>query len=104
MAMFVGRNTPYLGAEDDRWHVDDPAALEAVCRARVLNHGVGLYIHSAHLLKTWLAARDELAATPPPDVAAALSAAVNRYLNANVRQKRTLRTARQALDFVALED
>jgi nitrite reductase/ring-hydroxylating ferredoxin subunit len=104
IAMFVGRNTPYLGAEDDRWHVDDPAVLEAVCRARVLNHGVGLYIHSAHLLKTWLAARDELAATPPPDVAAALSAAVNRYLNANVRQKRTLRTARQALDFVALED
>ena len=104
MALFVGRNTPYLGAEDERWHVDDLAALDARCRARVLNHGVGLYIHSAHLLKTWMAARDELAAAPPQEVAASLAAAVNRYLNAHVRQKRTLRTARQALDFVSLED
>jgi hypothetical protein len=104
MALFVGRNTPYLGAEDDGWYVDDVTALDACCRERVLNHGVGLYIHSAHLLKTWMAARDELAADPPPDVAAALAAAVNRYLNARVRQKRTLRTARQALDFVTLED
>jgi hypothetical protein len=104
MALFVGRNTPYLGAEDDRWHVDDLASFDTKCRALVLNHGVGLYIHSAHLLKTWLAARDELAAGPPADVAAALAASVNRYLNARVRQKRTLRTARQALEFVTLED
>jgi nitrite reductase/ring-hydroxylating ferredoxin subunit len=104
MTLFVGRNTPYLGAEDEGSRVDDITTLDACCRERVLNHGVGLYIHSAHLLKTWMAARDELAADPPPDVAASLAAAVNRYLNARVRQKRTLRTARQALDFVTLED
>jgi len=104
MALFVGRNTPYLGAEDVGWRVDDVAVLETTCRERVLDHGVGLYIHSAHLLKTWLAARDELAAAPPAGVAGAVAAAVNRYLHARVRQKRTVRTARQALDFVARED
>jgi nitrite reductase/ring-hydroxylating ferredoxin subunit len=104
IALFVGRNTPYLGAEEDARHVHDLAALDAMCRARVLNHGVGLYIHSAHLLKTWMAARDELAAAPPPEVATSLAAAVHRYLTARVHQKRTLRTARQALDFVRLED
>src|SRR5262249_38678462 len=46
MALFVGRNAPYLGTEDERWHVDELAALDAQCRQRVLNHGVGLYIHS----------------------------------------------------------
>jgi hypothetical protein len=104
MALFVGRNSGYLVAESNDWHVDDLAAFDAACRARVLNHGIGLYIHSVHLLKTWLATRDELAAGPPPHVAAALAAALNRYLSARPHQKRTLRTARQALDFVTLED
>jgi nitrite reductase/ring-hydroxylating ferredoxin subunit len=104
MALFVGRNSPYLAAEEDHWHVADLAWFDATCRARVLNHGVGLYIHSAHLLKTWLAARDEIAAAPPADVTSTLAAAVTRYFSARVHQKRTLRTARQALDFVTLED
>lgn len=103
MALFVGRNAGYLAAETNDWRVDDLVAFDAACRARVLNHGVGLYIHSVHLLKTWLATRDELAAAPP-HVSAALAAALNRYLSARVHQKRTLRTARQALDFVTLED
>jgi hypothetical protein len=104
MALFAGRNSGYLVAESNDWQVDDLVAFDAACRARVLNHGIGLYIHSVHLLKTWLATRDELAAGPPPHVAAALAAALNRYLSARPHQKRTLRTARQALDFVTLED
>jgi len=104
MALFVGRNSPYLGDEDGDWRVHDLAAFDALLHARVLNHGVGLYIHSVHLLKTWLAARDELAAGLPADVSDALAASVNRYLSARVHQKRTVRTARQALDFVTLED
>jgi nitrite reductase/ring-hydroxylating ferredoxin subunit len=104
MALFVGRNTPYTGNEDGDWRLADRAAFDALLQTRVLNHGVGLYIHSAHLLKTWLAARDELAASPPTGVADLLAASVHRYLSARVHQKRTLRTARQALDFVGLED
>lgn len=104
MALFVGRNAGYLGAADERWASDDVADFDAACRERVLNHGVGLYIHSAHLLKTWMAARTELAAAPPRDVATSLIGAVGRYLHAAVHQKRPLRTARQALEFVALED
>jgi hypothetical protein len=104
MALFVGRNSPYLGAENTSASAIDSAEFDAFCRARVLNHGVGLYIHSAHLLKTWLAARDEIAAGLAPAVATSVSAAVIRYLSARVHQKRTLRTARQALDFVSLED
>ncbi|HYS12752.1 MAG TPA: Rieske 2Fe-2S domain-containing protein [Burkholderiaceae bacterium] len=104
MALFVGRNSPYLGEEVGDWRVHDVAAFDALLRARVLNHGVGLYIHSAHLLKTWLAARDEMAAGLPANVSETLAASVNRYLSARVHQKRTLRTARQALDFVTLED
>jgi len=105
IALFVGRNSPYLApsSDDDRWRVGDLTAFDASCRARVLNHGVGLYIHSVHLLKTWLAARDEWSSAPA-DVAGRLAAALNRYLSARVHQKRTLRTARQAIDFVALED
>jgi len=106
MALFVGRNSPYLApsGDEDRWRVADLTAFDADCRARVLNHGVGLYIHSAHLLKTWLAARDEWSAGAPADVAGRVATALNRYLSARVHQKRTLRTARQAIDFVALED
>jgi len=108
MALFLGRNTPYLlahdAAQDAAPPVADLTAFDASCRARVLNHGVGLYIHSAHLLKTWLATRAEIAAAPPAGVATALAAALNRYLSARVHQKRTLRTARQALHFVTLED
>ncbi len=103
MALFVGRNSAYLGAPPSPETLDLPA-FDAFCRGRVLNHGVGLYIHSAHLLKTWLAARDEIRNGLPLPIAQRLMAAVARYLGAPVRQKRTLRTARQALDFVALED
>lgn len=104
MTLFVGRNSGYLGDSAAATSGVDAATFDAACRERVLNHGVGLYIQSAHLLKTWLAARDEMAAGVPPAVADSLMAAVGRYLSARVHQKRTLRTARQALDFVDLED
>jgi nitrite reductase/ring-hydroxylating ferredoxin subunit len=117
MALMAGRNSAFIhppghaaDAADaaDRfdpgaWTVSDPAAFDLACRAHVLNHGVGLYIHSAHLLKTWRAARAEVT-TASADTAAVIAAALNRYLHAPVRQKRTVRTARQAIGFVALED
>jgi nitrite reductase/ring-hydroxylating ferredoxin subunit len=104
MALFVGRNSAYLGERAVDARSVELAEFDAIGRSRVLNHGVGLYIHSAHLLKTWLAARDEIVAGLPPAVAGSVSAAVIRYLSARVHQKRPLRSARQALDFVDLED
>jgi nitrite reductase/ring-hydroxylating ferredoxin subunit len=110
MALFVGRNTPYLAADDAampalrRWAVTDGEAFDAQCRATVLDHGMALYIHAVHLLKTWAAARDEIALGVPDATAAALRAAVNRLFAARFKQRHLLRTAHQAIGFVARED
>ena len=110
MAMFVGRNTAYLLADDpalpalQRWAVADAAAFDAQCIARVLDHGMALYILPAHLLKTWAAVRDEIALGVPDAAADAMRAAVNRLFAARFKQRHVLRNARQALGFVARED
>jgi len=110
MALFVGRNTPYLAADDpampslQRWAVADAPAFDAQCRETVLDHGMALYIHAVHLLKTWAAVRDEIALGVPDATAHALRAAVNRLFAASFKQRHLLRTAHQALGFVARED
>lgn len=110
MALFVGRNTPYLAADDakvpalQRWAVADAAAFDMECTASVLDHGMALYIHAVHLLKTSVAVRDEIALGVPEVAAQALRAAVNRLFAAGFKQRHLLRTAHQALGFVARED
>ena len=63
-----------------------------------------LYIVPAHWLKTWAAVRDEIALGIPAATADALRAAVNRLFAAHFKQRHLLRTAHQALAFVAKED
>ncbi|MCE9660433.1 MAG: Rieske (2Fe-2S) protein [Burkholderiales bacterium] len=110
MAMFVGRNTPYLAAEDPvmpalrRWAVADAEAFDAQCIATLLDHGLALYIFPVHLLKTWAAVRDEIALGVPDAAAEAMRAAVNRLFSARFKQRHVLRTAIQAMGFVARED
>ena len=110
MALFVGRNTPYLAADDpampalQRWAVADAPAFDAQCQETVLDHGMALYIHAVHLLKTWTAVRDEIALGVPDATAQALRAAVNRLFGARFKQRHVLRTAHQAIGFVARED
>ena len=110
MTLFVGRNTPYLAADDPampslrRWAVADAEAFDAQCTATLLDHGLALYIFPVHLLKTWTAVRDEIALGVPGDTAQALRAAVNRLFGARFKQRHVLRTAHQALGFVARED
>ncbi len=110
MALFVGRNTPYLAADDAampalrRWAVADAQAFDAQCTAALLDHGLTLYILPVHLLKTWSAVRDEIALGVPDALAQALRAAVNRLFGARFKQRHVLRTAHQALGFVARED
>jgi hypothetical protein len=48
--------------------------------------------------------RDEIALGVADDTARALRAAVNRLFAARFKQRHLLRTARQALSFVARED
>jgi len=110
MALFLGRNTPWLAADDPampalrRWAVADAAAFDAQCAARVLDHGLAQYIFPVHLLKTWAAVRDQIALGTADDTAAALRAAVQRLFGARFKQRHLLRTARQAAGFVARED
>jgi len=110
MALFVGRNTPYLAAEDPtmpalrRWAVADAEAFDAQCTATLLDHGLALYIFPVHLLKTWVAGRDEIALGVPEAGAQALRAAVNRLFAARFKQRHVLRTAHQAVGFVNRED
>ncbi len=109
MALFVGRNTPWL---DDRvsaaqaltqWAVPDAAAFDLRCRAQVLDHGLGVDIFSVHWLKTWLAVRESRGKGLSPAAASASLAAVNRLLAAHFKQHHARRNAHQALAFVARE-
>ena len=109
MAMFMGRNTPYLQTGIStpqalqRWQVDDAAAFDARCRAQVLDHGLGLDIFPVHWLKTWMAVRGEVGAGIAPATAASLRAALNRLFAARFKQRHAMRMAHQALAIVSRE-
>lgn len=106
MACFVGRNSGYVDkavALDD-WRSHDRRTFEQECVARLMDHREPEYIHSAHLVKTFLAAREEVEADVPAATADIVMAAVRRYFASPLKRKHAKRTAHQALDFVALED
>jgi nitrite reductase/ring-hydroxylating ferredoxin subunit len=106
MACFVGRNHGFVDksiAIDD-WRVRDEQSFQRQCLVRIMDHGEPDYVHSSHLVKTFIAAREEVAAGPREETAAAVLAAVSRYFAAPLKRKHARRTAHQALDFVALED
>ena len=110
LALFVGRNSGYLYANMAAqtaiaaWAVTDEAAFHERAIAAIVDHGIGLPIFAAHWLKTWSAVRDEVAAGLPAGARAAMLAAVNRLLAVQFKQRHALRTAHQALGFVAKED
>jgi hypothetical protein len=110
LAMFVGRNSKYLDPNMAaqtairKWAVGDEAAFHERAVATIVDHGIGLPIYPAHWLKTWGAVRDEVAAGLPDGARTAMLAAVNRLLAVRFKQRHALRTAHQALGFVAKED
>ncbi len=67
------------------------------------DHNCDEFIVSAHLLKTVLAARCEIAAGAPAEVGDYLAAAINRFLSSPLKRKQARRTAYQALKFVSLD-
>ena len=106
MACFVGRNSGFIDGQVavEHWRPADREAFSRGCIARIMDHGEPDYIHSAHLVKTFLAAEEEIGSVPSKEVQAEIMAAVNRYFNEPWKRKHARRTAHQALDFVALED
>ena len=106
MACFVGRNAGYVDTSLDTapWRVEDREAFFDATAGRLFDHGQFEYIVAAHLLKTFMAAREEVLAAPEAPWAGDVLAGVNRFLNTPVKRRFGLRTARQSLDFVARED
>ncbi|MGH6932201.1 MAG: hypothetical protein ACREEE_07175, partial [Dongiaceae bacterium] len=106
MACFAGRISGYVdkSIEATDWRVAEPDGFHSECLARILDHAEPEYIRSCHLVKTYLAAREEIAAGLPDDIAETVMASVNRYFHSQTKRKHVRRTARQAMDFVSLED
>ncbi len=105
-ACFLGRNAPFVDFEQDmtEWRVDDPEAFLNESLKDLFDHAQPEYIVSAHLVKTLMAARREMADAPDAPWTGDLAAALNRFLNTPLKRKHALRTAHQSLGFVEKED
>jgi nitrite reductase/ring-hydroxylating ferredoxin subunit len=105
LALFVGRNRKYISPDQDvaRYRVNDRAGFLAREIAGLYDHGIPEPIIACHRVKVLLALEDELAASPDAPWADDMLAAVNRYLATPMKRHHGLRTATQALDFVAKE-
>ena len=102
MACWAGRNRSFIDLETDTsaWRVTDADAFFADVTGRLLDHGMRDPIFSAHLLKTSVAVRSELAGASE-SCQTALLAALNRFLNSPIKMKHVRRLARQAITLVA---
>jgi nitrite reductase/ring-hydroxylating ferredoxin subunit len=105
MALFVGRNKPFVKAQQDvcEWAVDDRAAFVAREMAALYDHAIPEPIVACHRIKVLFALEDELAHAPEAPWADVVCAAVNRYLATPMKRHHGLRLARQARAFVAKE-
>jgi len=105
MACFAGRNAGFLDPEVDaaEWRVAEPLALVDAALDRLFDHGEIEHIVACHYLKTLTAAREEMRAAPQARWAPTLAAALNRLLHSPLKRRHALRTAHQALSFVAQE-
>jgi nitrite reductase/ring-hydroxylating ferredoxin subunit len=105
MALFVGRNRKYVdsGPRFDEWQVGDHAAFVSSQQEALYDHGIVEPIIACHRLKVLCALEDELMAAPAAPWTGAMCAAVNRYLHTPMKRHHGVRTAAQALDFIAKE-
>jgi hypothetical protein len=105
LALFIGRNRKYVCPNEDatRWCVEDRGAFLADATKALYDHGIPEPIIACHRLKVLLALEDELRAAPDAAWAETACTAVNRYLRSPMKRHHGLRTAAQALDFVARE-
>lgn len=105
MALFAGRNRKYVNEQSDAqaWQIKDPNAFVAGEMARLYDHTRVEPIVACHPLKMLFALEDELAASPDAPWISVLCAGVNRFLNTSMKRHHGLRTANQAIEFIALE-
>ena len=105
LALFIGRNRKYVRGDEDpsRWRVSDRKAFLAREQTALYDHGIVEPIIACHHLKVLFALEDELTAAPDARWADEMFAAVHRYLSTPMKRHHGLRTAAQALDFVAKE-
>ncbi|HEY4942901.1 MAG TPA: Rieske (2Fe-2S) protein [Rhizomicrobium sp.] len=105
MALFVGRNKPYVRAQQDveAWRVGDAQHFIAREMETLFDHGIVEPIIACHRIKMLFALEEELAVAPEAPWAAEMCAAMNRWLHTPQKRHHGLRLATQAQDFVAKE-
>ncbi len=102
MACFSGRNVRYLDLEvsEKEWKIENSEEFFTKSFDQILDHGNGLPIFSAHLIKTAFAVREELELATESGKKFLL-ASLNRFLNSPLKQKHIRRTVRQGVNLVA---
>ncbi|NQW01958.1 MAG: Rieske (2Fe-2S) protein [Rhodospirillales bacterium] len=102
---FLGRNAGFVDATQpqDHWQVADLAGFLARQKQALIDHGQFEYIVACHRLKLLTAFAEEVRDHPQAPWLALGAAAINRFLNEPLKRKHVLRTAKQALAFVATE-
>jgi hypothetical protein len=103
LACFIGRDAGYVdpALDEQPFAVADRRRFVVQRTEALFDHGRDRFIISVHLLKTLLAGARLMAVLPGQ--AAMVAAALNRFLDAPVKGRHTLRTARQMRDLVADE-
>lgn len=101
MACFAGRNHRYLdpSVNPQDWIVQDQDSFYQDCLRLLLDHGRSAPIFVAHLVKTFVAVREE-ASVAGHECRAVLLAALNRFLHSPLKEKHVYRTVLQAMDLV----
>ncbi len=106
MCCFFGRNSeaqdPSIDLAD--WKVDDTEDFLATAFDSLFDHSQFEYIVTAHLIKTVTAVSDEIDNNADAPWKPTLLAGLNRFLHSPLKRRHSLRTAKQALSFVAIED
>jgi nitrite reductase/ring-hydroxylating ferredoxin subunit len=105
MACFAGRNVRFIDIEHDyrEWAVEDGDAFLAATFKGLFDHAQPEPIVSAHLVKLTTAVAEEAALAPDAAYTPVLLAALNRFLHSPLKRHHALRSAEQALGFVAAE-
>ncbi len=106
MCCFFGRNSACQdkSIQDEDWLVDDTDAFLESTLNGLFDHGQFEYIVTAHLVKTASAVADEVARKPGAPWVPILTAGLNRFMNSPLKRRHPMRTAKQAVSFVAIED
>jgi len=105
LGCFSGRNVNFIDGEQDMsvWQVADVAAFFDRELLNLADHACPEPILSAHRLKVLTAVREDVWLMAPGRRRDTVLASVHRYLNSPLKRRHSLRTAKQARQFVARE-